>query len=111
MEFPNKIYTENKGEIFEHDFVKTVYDEDVDVLEIYYTDDKVIHIGRHSEGINEFDFEISLYIRDYFSNKDKLIASKIEQYKRFIEHDKKSLSKNVERLNKLTNGTAQNNLS
>lgn len=103
MEFPKKIYTESKGEIFEHDFIETVYDDVNDVIEIYYTDDKEIHIGRHSEGTSEFDFEICLYIRDYWSNKDKLIESKIEQYKRFIEHDKSSLAKNVERLNKLTN--------
>ena len=104
MNFPNKIYTEDKGEIFEHDFVKTVYDEDFDVLEIYYTDYKQIHIGHYSEGVSEIEFGSYLHIRDYFSNKDELIKSKIEQYRRFIERDKKSLSKNVERLNKLTNG-------
>ena len=104
MEFPKKIYTENKGEIFEHDFVKTVYDEDFDVLEIYYADDKEIHIGHYSEGILEMDFSTFLYYtRDYWLDKEELIKSKIEEYKRLIEHNKKSLSKNVGCLNKLTN--------
>lgn len=106
MEFPKKIYTEDKGEIFEHDFVKTVYDEDFDVLEIYYTDYKQIYIGHYSEGMSEIEFGSYLHIRDYFSNKDELIKLKIEQYKRFIERDKDALAKNVERLNKLTNGVS-----
>ena len=106
MNFPNRIYKEINGEIFEYMFLSQTYSVVDDCTRLIYTDDyeRVFKPFCWNCGdiYDEKEIEIFFYRRDgYYINKSKLITDKINQYQRAIEHGKELLKENEENLDKL----------
>ena len=103
MNIPDKLYEEKYGKILEYDFIKTIHNEEEDVLEIIYSGNNLIRIFHYLETKNDFNIHLhkSLYFYDLWISKEDLIKSKIESYNKSIEHYKQSLEKINQRLNKL----------